>query len=58
MLKPFALATAAVFAASAAHAADIKTVFVIALENLYLTGTPLIHEIVRNWATWENGVPE
>jgi len=33
MLKPFALAAAAVFAAASAQAQDIKHVFVIALEN-------------------------
>src|SRR5258708_28210918 len=33
MLKPIALATAAVLAAASAHAAAIGTVFVIALEN-------------------------
>ncbi len=42
MLKPIALATAAVLAASSAHAAAIGTVFVIALENHNFTQPPAV----------------
>jgi hypothetical protein len=42
MLKPLALATAAVLAASSAHAAAIGTVFVIALENHNFTQPPAV----------------
>jgi len=31
--------------------------FVIALQNLYLTGNPLVQEITGNWPAWRNGVP-
>jgi len=32
--------------------------FVPALENLYRTGNPLVQAILKNWSTWEKGVPE
>lgn len=31
--------------------------FVIALQNLYLAGNPLVQAISQNWPAWRNGVP-
>jgi purine nucleoside permease len=31
--------------------------FMIALDNLYRAGNPLVQEIVTHWADWEKGVP-
>lgn len=31
--------------------------FVIALQNLYLAGNPLVQAITRNWGMWRQGVP-
>jgi purine nucleoside permease len=32
--------------------------FMVALNNLYLTGSPLVSEIVKNWRAWKDGVPK
>ncbi|MCB8876542.1 purine-nucleoside phosphorylase [Acidisoma silvae] len=32
--------------------------FMIALENLYRSGNPLVQAIVTHWPAWENGVPQ
>ena len=31
--------------------------FVIALQNLYLAGNPLVQAISQNWPAWRHGVP-
>lgn len=31
--------------------------FVIALDNLYRAGNPLVQDIVTHWPAWQNGVP-
>ncbi|HTJ95624.1 MAG TPA: purine nucleoside permease, partial [Pararobbsia sp.] len=31
--------------------------FTISLQNLYLTGNPLVQDIVTHWADWKDGVP-
>ena len=31
--------------------------FAPALQNLVRAGSPLVDEIVTNWATWRDGVP-
>ncbi len=31
--------------------------FMVALQNLYLTGSPLVQDIVKNWRVWRDGVP-
>ena len=32
--------------------------FVLAVNNLYLAGNPLVQNIVTNWAEWEKAVPK
>lgn len=31
--------------------------FVPALDNLYLTGAPFVHDLVTHWALWKQGIP-
>ncbi|CAM2157142.1 Purine nucleoside permease [Pararobbsia alpina] len=31
--------------------------FTIAIQNLYLTGNPLVQDIVNHWSEWKDGVP-
>ncbi|MEK6291120.1 MAG: purine nucleoside permease [Paraburkholderia tropica] len=32
--------------------------FTIAIDNLYLTGNPLVQDIVKHWGEWRDGVPQ
>jgi len=31
--------------------------FLIALQNLFIAGNPLVQTIAGNWSTWQRGVP-